>query len=317
MHCKKPWYQQADAVQAAAPVPRTSGGGGKASGSAPSAPGVTRQDLLQMLQLCNKIGDTKMAASAQAQLDRLDSAPLPPQVRADAAHKEIQRLENKLRKDLEGVHTMEQKLALRKEDLEKTLEELDRHDVDYRAAIAELHQATVSPPVDASTPVLRLQDILDGKETFQVDDGDLFGLGEFQDLTKEDLDEAKSRKDILKAKISEITTKLFGEVKAMAAEKREQHQVQQKRLEAKKRKTDGEKSERAASAPPGAAAGSGLGPPTPGGASSSPSSQQPVAAGSESGTSVRAKARLAAARESKPEAAAAAEARIGSDSDNF
>eukprot|EP00959_Pyramimonas_sp_CCMP1952_P257297 5375705-Pyramimonas_sp.AAC.1 len=65
-----------------------------------------------------------MLQQAQKKLDKLKAA--------DNAHKEIARLEKKLDKDLKVVHAMEHKLSNLRGQLESTLAEMEKYDVEYK-----------------------------------------------------------------------------------------------------------------------------------------------------------------------------------------
>eukprot|EP00959_Pyramimonas_sp_CCMP1952_P113532 2373022-Pyramimonas_sp.AAC.1 len=92
-----------------------------------------------------------MLQQAQKELDKLKAASVPPQERADNAHKKIARLEKKLDKDLKVVHAMEHKLSNLRGQLEPTLAELGKYDVECKSAIAELH-LSVAQPADHPQP---------------------------------------------------------------------------------------------------------------------------------------------------------------------
>eukprot|EP00959_Pyramimonas_sp_CCMP1952_P401014 8403054-Pyramimonas_sp.AAC.1 len=76
---------------------------------------------------------------AQAKAAQLEAPRLPPQARTGAAFKETQKLEKKLDRDWESAHALSIKLAQQRTDLNSALEEMDQHDVQYKAAISELH----------------------------------------------------------------------------------------------------------------------------------------------------------------------------------
>eukprot|EP00959_Pyramimonas_sp_CCMP1952_P419756 8792262-Pyramimonas_sp.AAC.1 len=77
----------------------------------------------------------------------------------------------------------------------------------------EVPQQAAAAATDA--PVLRQQDTLEGKlSSFVLDDGDMSGLGEYQELSEQDLKEAESRKQQLSEQITSLTTTLFDEVQA-------------------------------------------------------------------------------------------------------
>eukprot|EP00959_Pyramimonas_sp_CCMP1952_P274050 5728533-Pyramimonas_sp.AAC.1 len=62
----------------------------------------SKSDLEQLVQFCERTGNTVMLQQAQKELDKLKASSVSPQERADNAHMEITRLEKKLDKDLKS-----------------------------------------------------------------------------------------------------------------------------------------------------------------------------------------------------------------------
>eukprot|EP00959_Pyramimonas_sp_CCMP1952_P462017 9482550-Pyramimonas_sp.AAC.1 len=86
-------------------------------------------------------------------------------------------------------------------------------------------------------PTISLTDILEGRLTgLQVDDGNLFGLEDYVEVSAGDLEEAARRKSQMADCIKDTCTKLFGELKKRAEEHKTAHKEQQERLAHKRRR---------------------------------------------------------------------------------
>ena len=143
--------------------------------------------------------------------------------------------------------------------------DLEQAEAEYRRAVQELAAGTgaTAPDCGASqkgesqAPKFSLAKLMDGDLDIQLDDENLFGLGEFEDLGPEALQESQARKQQMLESFKSMATHFFGEVRGKGKALSEEHRQLQERLAAKKRKVA---EARPQSAPPGepasAAAGS-------------------------------------------------------------
>ena len=225
-----------------------------------------------MVALAEKSGDSATATKYRAILEdrNKQSSEQPAQIRANEAHASVQKLTTKLETEKEILDNMVEQVDIQQQLVDNVLTDLEKAEEEYRRAVRDLAAGTGAAPAGGSDtkqgdpkvpPKFSLAKLMDGDLDIQLDDENLFGLGDFEDLAPEALQESQARKQQMLESFKSMATQFFGEVREKGKALTEEHRQLQERLAAKKRKVASPRPTGApsAEAAPSAAGGHGTG----------------------------------------------------------
>ncbi|CAK0873817.1 unnamed protein product, partial [Prorocentrum cordatum] len=201
-------------------------------------PSVAAAEARQLSELSNKAGDKLAAQRYDLMAKHLEAADKPPpelsaHAQMQKAHKEVQQLESRAKKDLQRLTKAEEHVAELELSLRETRDRLKLADEEYKSALVTLQAAKVEPQMQTAT--LKLGDLVSGEFSIEssINCDDLleeFAAGEVE-LEEADRKEFESRRAALVSGVQELAQKLFQQVADNGKEARSAHEAVLKRAQ--------------------------------------------------------------------------------------